>query len=1014
MVCSDLLDRLGSRGNPVAVHIGNPVVSESEAATAFYLVRSGRLRVLRRDRDGVDRTVGCLFPGDHFGEGALLRDRPHRATVRATESCELLEVSRADFLRTTSACPDLKARLEEGVDLVAYRDFTRHIRSGLEGNHLDAFQEMLGDLEKIDLPAGRPVVSHGALVDKVYLIASGHLEAEPRESGNGHRGVSIGPGTCLGVSSVVDSVPEVAGVTAVTEVVAFRLSESGARRTAIRAPLLIEALRLCEPGSPREGVSGAVPDGSAGSSISVGRAGDSQTSRASDGGPRTRAKGKARKVVTARRFPFIKQQDASDCGAACLGMICKHYRVPIPLGRLRDLAGVSRDGASMAGLAEAAEAVGFVTRGVRTGYDQLLRAGLPAILHWQGNHFVVLVSVDGRKARIADPAVGVRTLLRPELEAGWTHAALLVENTDRVDQKESSRSTFGRFLPLVSPHAGVLFEVLLASVLLSLFGLASPVFTQAIIDRVLVHQDQDLLNLMLIGMGVVATFQIVTGVVRTYLIASVSARLSVAMLSGFYRHLLALPMRFFATRRTGDLTTRFAEHAGIQSLLTGATVSALLDILMLFVYLGLMLYYNAQLTAVVLAFLPLSAGLTLIYTPILKSISQRAFLARAEQSSVLIDSLKGIDAVKAAAAERSVRWRWEDRYVKELRIGLYGTRVGVAFGAAGSVIELLGSTFILWHGAGLVMAGDLTVGQLMAFNAMVGNVTGPILGLIGLWPQVQEARVALDRLNDVYETPVERSRHGPVVGASRAQGRVVFDKVFFRYGAGAHEPYVLKGIDLQAQVGMKVAIVGRSGAGKTTLVKLIPRMFDPSEGVVQLDGSDVRDLEPGWLRRQMGLVLQEPFMFSGTITENIAPGVEEADLERVRDVAGIADAHGFVSDLPMGYETRIGEQGMGLSGGQQQRLAIARALYHDPAVLILDEATNALDTDSERSIQTNLDRVLSDRTAFIIAHRLSTVCKADLIVVLHRGSAVESGDHDALMGQGGFYAQLCCQQTGLA
>jgi ATP-binding cassette subfamily B protein len=718
-----------------------------------------------------------------------------------------------------------------------------------------------------------------------------------------------------------------------------------------------------------------------------------------------------------RRFPFLRQHDETDCGAACLGMICKHYGMSVGMGRLRDMAGVSRDGVSLAGLAGAAEGLGFVTRGVRASYGHMMRADLPAVVHWKGNHFIVLFRAAPDCATVADPAVGVRRLSRREFEAGWTGIALLLEHTGRVVEDEPSppSSSFRRFLPLIRPHAGVLCEILLASLLLNLFGLASPIFTQTIVDRVLVHQDRDLLNLMLIGMGVVAVFQMGTSALRTYLIASVSARLSVTMLSRFYRHLLALPMRFFALRRTGDVTTRFGENAKVQALLTGAAVSAVLDVMMLFVYVGLMVYYHARLAAAALASLPLSAGLTLVYTPILRSISQRAFLAQAEQSSTLIDSLRGVDVVKAMAVERSARWQWERHYVKQVRVGLQGTKMQMLFGALGGLTNLFSSTFILWYGATLVIAGELSVGQLMAFHALIGNVTGPVTGLIGLWPQVQEARIALDRLNDVYEAPVEAARRGgDGVTLGRVEGRVAFEKVFFRYGASDQEPYVLSGVDLSVEPGQRVAIVGRSGAGKTTLVKLIPRLFDPTEGRVTLDGADVRDLRPGWLRRQVGMVLQEPFLFNGTIAENIALGEEEVEVGRMVEAARMANAHAFITGLPMGYETRVGEQGTRLSGGQRQRIAIARALYRDPRVLILDEATNALDTESEQAILEGMEEVLRGRTAFLIAHRTSTVWGADLIVVLDRGRVVEAGGHEDLMERRGMYYRLHGQHLSVA
>ncbi len=1003
-----------SQCEPLCLNLGATIFHEDDPADTFYILRSGRLRVVRKDEEERPQTVGYLYPGDHFGEGALLTGKGRRATVRAAEPSEVLQVPKADFLKVVSSNPALQAYLEDQIANIAYRDFTRFLKAGNGQISGEAMQDLFQSLQREALSAETCVVRQGDAGNRFYLIGSGRLRAIGLDgSGQEQTAYELKPGDFFGAQALLEDIPQPAGITSVTDVVLYSLSKADFDRAVSRIPQLRRTFE--DASTERRQESPVEPTQSRIlKKTSIPENGQVRAQQPEDT-IRSEDPSQNEKVRKIRRFPFLKQHDETDCGAACLGMICKHYGMPIGLNRLRDMANVSRYGASLAGLAEAAESLGFVTRGVRTGYEQLMRTDLPAVIHWEGNHFVVLFRITSKHAMIADPGVGIRKLTRKEFEAGWTHMALLLEYTDRVAENEPSRSSFRRFFPLVRPYIGTLSEVLLASLVLSLFGLASPIFTQAIVDQVLVHQDRDLLNLMLIGMIVIALFQMGTSALRTYLIAYVSARLSITMLSRFYRHLLGLPMHFFAMRRTGDLTTRFGENATIQALLTGATVSVVLDVTMLFVYLGLMLYYHAQLTLVVLAFMPLSVVLTLIYTPILKSLSQRAFLAQAEQSSVLIDSLHGIDAVKASAVERSTRWKWENRYTKEIQIGFHGMKIGMLFGSIGRLLNLFSSTFILWYGATLVIEGELSVGQLMAFNAMIGNVTGPIMGLIGLWPQIQEARIALDRLNDIYDTPMETSRHGDYAAAPRQiEGRIAFEKVFFRYGAGAEEPYVLNDIDLTVEPGRKVAVVGRSGAGKTTLVKLIPRLFDPTEGRVTLDGIDLRDFSPGWLRRQVGMVLQEPFLFSGTIAENIVLGAEEVEMDRIVEGARLANAHGFIADLPMGYETKIGEQGMGLSGGQRQRIAIARALCTDPRILILDEATNALDTESEQAIQENLKDILSDRTAFVIAHRLSTVRDADLIVVLDKGHIVEVGDHESLMAKQGLYAYLAGQQLNAA
>jgi HlyB family type I secretion system ABC transporter len=711
------------------------------------------------------------------------------------------------------------------------------------------------------------------------------------------------------------------------------------------------------------------------------------------------------------RYPVIEQQSSSDCGVACLAMVAQYWGQRYPLHQLRSLARVGRSGATLKNLAVTAEKLGFQARPVRASLSRLADQTMPWIAHWAGDHYVVVYRV-GRQVILSDPAMGQRKLTQAQFAAGWTGYGLLLEPTNRLQALEApAAQSLGGFWQQLMTYRSALGQIILLSLLMQVFGLITPLFTQLILDQVVVQRSMSALNLFAIGLAIFSVWRLVLASVRQYLLDYFSNRLDLTLVSGFISHTLRLPLKFFEDRNVGDILTRVQENAKIQQFLVRQAVSTWLDASMAIVYVALMFYYNWQLTLLVLGLIPPMVLLTLGATPLLKKISREAFKASSEQTSLMVEMMSGIATIKSAATEQEIRWRWEDKLVNLLNIQFRGQKLSIGLQGIGGLINALGSVALLWYGASLVIQNQLSIGQLVAFNMLVGSVLGPVLAVIGVWGEFQEVLIAVERLNDVFATTPEEPP-GQVLVLPPLQGQVQFDDVTFAYD-GSSDHNTLQNLSFTVEVGQKIAIVGRSGSGKSTLVKLLQNMYQPTQGRILVDGHDIRHVSPQSLRAQIGVVPQECFLFSGTIEENIQLYRPNFTLEDVIEVAKLAEAHPFIQDLPLGYSTKVGERGANLSGGQRQRIAIARALLGNPTMLLLDEATSALDTEAERRFQQNLERISRERTTFIIAHRLSTVQNADRILVLDRGVLVEQGTHEELMQIQGIYYHLAQQQLAL-
>lgn len=715
-----------------------------------------------------------------------------------------------------------------------------------------------------------------------------------------------------------------------------------------------------------------------------------------------------------RRYSFFAQQSASDCGAACVVMVSHYWGKRFSINHLRDIANVDRNGSSLRGLTAAAESLGFNTRPVKASLEQLAKQKLPAIVHWEGKHYIVVYEITKKHVIVADPAIGQRTLSQQEFKADWTGYALLLEPTALFKDAKETTTPFWQFFELIKPHSLVMLEVFIASLFIQIFGLVTPLFTQLILDRVVVQRSG--LTLMAVGLGLMifSIFRVVMTGLRQYLIDHTAQRINVALVVAFIRHTLRLPLSYFETRYVGDIISRLQENNKIQRFLSGEALSIVLDLITVFIYLVLMFWYSWKMALLALVIVPPFFLLALIATPFLQRISREIFYAVAKESSYLIEALTGVRTVKSTAVEQTVRWHWEELLQKEVKTSFAGQVIGNRLQIFSNTIEAVVSSTLLWYGAHLVIENQLTIGQLVAFNMLLGNIIRPFQRLTVLWNQVQEVVIAVERINDVLDAKPEEDLQLQIKQSlPLISGNIRFENVTFRYHLES-DINILANLSFEIKAGQMVALVGRSGSGKTTISKLLLGLYPPTDGKILIEGHDITTISLQSLRQQAGVVDQDTFLFGSTIRENINLGHPEATLAEIIEAASLAGADEFIRKLPMAYETQIGEGGGLLSGGQRQRIAIARALLGNPHLLILDEATSHLDSESERIIQNNLHTILKKRTSLVIAHRLSTVQNADLILVLDRGVLIESGTHTELMAKRGHYFYLNQQQFSLA
>jgi ATP-binding cassette subfamily B protein len=951
--------------------MGQAILVRDKLPAQVSILYLGQVRLLGYDpRTQRPVTLELLKPGAIIGWVGLVRGTPCETAIASTDDTICLTLSASDFLTLLEQEPELAVTFRNQCSLIELFD--------LLGTELYRQADGSADLKELVLRAQREtVVCHlppgrtpttQLEPNRLWLVSGGGKIAQAQIAGR----------------LTLESLPEI-------EVVGDRAARI------IGVPLaLMEQMPAVEDSVPATVVDAPELD----------------IPYAPDRPPEPDPKiGLAYLERTgSQKFPFVRGKGQLEAAMACLQMVCLYFNMPFRRDVIKRVLTnqFDRSGSLSLELCGAvAEMMGLHAQLVMVPASAIGRLEAPAMVMWQDS-LAILYQISERELVIAVPELGILRRKTIDFTETWGERGevLFLRSTRQTPQR---RFGLEWFMPAIKRHRVPLLIVFLASLFVQLFGLANPLLTQVIIDKVIIQNSIETLNVLGIMLLVLSIAEAILSSLRTYLFVDTTNRIDISLGTQIIDHLLRLPLRYFDRRPVGELATRINELENIRQFLTGTALTVVLDAIFSVIYIVVMFIYSWLLTLVSLATVPLFALLAAVASPLIRNQLRVKAERNAETQSYLVEVVSGIQTVKAQNMELRARWQWQERYARYISAGFKTVLTSTTAGSASTFLNQLSGLLGLWVGTYLVLQGDLSLGQLIAFRIIAGYVTSPLLRLAQLWQNFQEIGLSIERLSDIVDSAPEATEiDRQNIPMPLIQGTITYDDVSFRFGTSG--PWQLNNVNLEFPRGSFIGIVGLSGSGKSTMTKLLPRLYELESGRILIDGYDISKVELYSLRQQVGIVPQDTLLFDGTVQENIALTAPNASAEEIIRAAEIAAAHDFIMQLPNGYNTRVGERGSSLSGGQRQRVAIARTILQNPRLLILDEATSALDYDSERRVCLNLAETFRDRTVLFITHRLNTIKNADTIVLMDKGSPVEIGTHDELMAMRGRYYCLFQQQ----